>query len=83
LEETIVKNINNLSPIEAVVFESDGNKLVLTEGMKVSLITDGLELDKEITCMINYVTVDEIAYNDGKHLINVAWEYVEEISVVK
>lgn len=77
-----MKNIRDLEPIEAVLFKSGEDSLVLTKGDRVKIITDGSEFDEEIECEIDSVTVDEICYEDVEHFVNIPWEYINEITKV-
>lgn len=76
-----MKNINNLEPIEAVIFRKNKEQLILIKNeTKVKIITDNTDFDKEYSGLIIFINEDAIEIDDGE-LIN--WEYVKEIIIIE
>jgi phage gp45-like len=69
----------NLTPVEAVIFESGNEKIVLTKGSKVHVVIDNTDFEKEYVGHIEFVNVDGIELENSP-MMN--WEYVESVTIL-
>jgi len=76
-----MKNIKNLKPVEAVIFEYQEEKITLIKGeTQIHIVTDGSEHEKEYSGLISFVNSDGIEIEDDGNII--FWEYIEELNVL-
>ncbi|MGV6935976.1 hypothetical protein ACWA2B_10720 [Paenibacillus sp. CMM36] len=72
-----MKNIKNLHVQPAVVFENEGEKLVLIKGKSnIVLVTDETDYDKEYSGLITDLNEDYVEIENGSMI---KWEYVISI----
>ncbi|MDP9675215.1 hypothetical protein J2W97_001198 [Paenibacillus jamilae] len=72
-----MENIKNLHVQPAVVFENEGEKLVLIKGKSnVVLVTDETDYDKEYSGLITDLNEDYVEIENG---LMIKWEYVISI----
>lgn len=72
-----MKNINNLKPQSAIIFNDNDEEIILTTGNQVLLTTDETEHDKTYQGEITFINEDCIIIDNR---IMIYWEYVLEIT---
>lgn len=76
-----MKNIRNLEPKQATIFESSEGKIILvTNKTEVKVTTDGTDFKKEYSGFITFIDESGFEIEDSGDFIK--WDYVEEIDII-